>query len=308
MMAPHLLSLPAEARNTIFKLVLSDSGGVIYRENHQGAWRLCLPFITQEDVNIAQEEKIAKEVRRRARGVFSKDLNNSILIAKVEAEKAIEKLHAKRSNQGLVRYAGHVVANQLHYVCQQLRYETRGIVAHHNPVDFTPNTFDDTPSQIKSFLQDCPPIHMHQIRTLRVRPQKCRGMTSNHIRDLGSIYPGLNIQLYVFEAEETQLRNFAKLLTIRFMYRADEEYFVKYPGDKSMDKLWTAMRAGYVATRLAPSNVVFFLRDNGFSEAKFRSECWAGYFVKRIHDPLSVRYERMNEMVRMMKDWYAKGI
>ena len=303
-MAPHLLSLPPELRNTIFKLALTDPDGVIYRESDQGAWRLCLPEVTQEALKAIQDTKIAKELRRAARGISAKNLEGSIHSAIKEYAGAFKARKAAEANWDIVRFEGSVVANQLHYVCRQLRYEARGMVARCNTIRFHPATFIYDLGHVTEFLDNCPPIHKDRLRTLRIRPQEPSKAHNLCILDLAEQYPELAFELHVIQSAENQLCLFDRLLYLKYWFRDDIQYFQKYPKYNGLQKLWADIDEIQIQI---PCNVRFFPWDPLFDEASFRSENLL-YYWNSVVPPYFNPYERIDEMAQMVKDWYANGI
>jgi hypothetical protein len=126
-MSISLLSLPGEVRNEIYRLALFDSDGLDYAEDDAGVAWLCV---------------------RRSRSATPSEQCGHIMIQETEDEHR-------------------VVANQLQFVCRQLRSETRSLSIRYNDINF--RGYDMSP--VSAFLESLPVYLRSAINRLNVSPK-----------------------------------------------------------------------------------------------------------------------------------------
>jgi hypothetical protein len=123
-MAPHLLTLPGEIRNCIYKYALTEEDGVCYRQDEHGNGWLC---------------KYEKDEGYGEIGGKRDDIQSDSPTSSVGADSLGEKNGQTTSHDAIVRICNgaHVIANQIQFACRQLLKETKQLCIRYNVIVFS---------------------------------------------------------------------------------------------------------------------------------------------------------------------------
>jgi hypothetical protein len=332
-MAAHLLMIPLELRILICKFALTDPEHVNYREDESRNWRLCYQVTAREEIERIKTKKRFQELKAhygtrssrpitRAYASKVRDAHNKRLQdADEEAEDAKARLKILESKD-YVWFTGQIVMNQLHYVCRQLRHETRGLAAICNPILLTPRDLLRTQDVLENFLRDCPSKVKGQIRTLFIRPIENpiedRPMFLNeYIWKFGMEHPHITMKLHHIPAVRSQAWLLYMLFTIKSKFRGDEMWGEKFLTEKTARTL-RDRALGTTAffwldewDKRVPENIRLLPWTDFFNEAKFRTNnlndpTWS--FGTQAGAGLEPVFTDVDGAVRMIKEGLKNGM
>ncbi|KAH3919369.1 hypothetical protein HBH56_013440 [Parastagonospora nodorum] len=272
-----LLSLPAELRNKIYELVLSEAEGLEYVRDAVNAARLC-SYSPQVD---------------------SKD----VVPGQIEADSAALASTVPRTH-------GHrIIANQLQYVCRQLRFETKGLEVLYNSVTFTSPRAAMFRLFVDSLhLQLEPQNYAHDFVLRVAEDQK---WPANIFRELSSFflaYPRCMLKIYHPNLASTKPSSllFTALL-VKYGSRNDMTFLPKITNDlvfqqSILNALPEQVKNEFITPM--PKNIVIFPHDT-LDEAAFRHSCNNHGVIRRIL--LTKTDGGLDELVEIAKDLYSHG-
>jgi hypothetical protein len=174
-MAPHLLSLPSEIRNSIYEYALTQAEGLLYHKNSNDVGQLCtrgIEDMVNNDVSEADENSGMTEKESMGqtgsddKGEDENEQDDTIACP----ESGVDTLDHGRNHE-LEEEAiepEQVPANQLQFVCRKLRNETKGLGVRLNTIRFAAKTEGKALEQCLSFLHSLAPHHKKYIRALDI--------------------------------------------------------------------------------------------------------------------------------------------
>jgi hypothetical protein len=248
-MSSPLLLLPGELRNNIYGFALSEENGLDYIKDAQGIGWLCLhePQIgVKHGANTEMEEN-------RSEPTISPASPTTVCI---ESD-------------------GCVVANQLQYVCRQLRHETKTLGILYNTITLG----GLHPTMALSFMTSLPPRlkdHTHDL-VLRVQEDAWYPNKFFDLLDICHAYPRCTLRFYHPKLYSSRaLRLLFTALLIKHGARRDKNFVQMLCGDvsfqlKLLDLLTKEIEEQHVASM--PDNVVFYPYDKYFDKIAFRISC-----------------------------------
>lgn len=212
-MAPNLLTIPAEIRNSIYELVLTDKKGVNCRLDSRGTRRLCLyereAGEDDDSLKVEQEEDDQEDITTSA--TRGKKANGNIPDQQGEGKHSVMiGLHTDRhctaegTDHGRVQIHSlyrslyvdgddlknepirHTIANQLQFVCRQLRRETRRLSLRYNKIVFSTPFNDEAMLLCERFLKTFPEHFTQALPTLAIKVKALPTGESNGLRTVMS--------------------------------------------------------------------------------------------------------------------------
>ena len=258
-MSDYLLSLPGELRNRIYQFVLFEEHGLNYVEDNHGVGWLCLP---NSRVEISDTEIIDTEI------------NNTKHAESEPTPTATIKQHQISAGRYAIRN-GHVIANQLQFVCRQLRCETKTLAIRYNAINFG-DRYETTASK---FLASLPPILHGAVKVLNVFPRGPRdepGIPSA-ITKFCRDQPKCVVRLYhPMIASTHAVRLLFTAFLVKHEMRGDKTFAYKLSHEAWMhDRLfgWLQDRLKDNPVRPIPPNLIFYPCDGVFDEVAFMKSC-----------------------------------
>jgi hypothetical protein len=157
-MLSSLFQLPGEIRNKIYEFSLAEVEGLYYRNDDRGVGWLCLATVRGDH----QLETSTAEVQ---------DANEQIEHGCKICKRRIyhdDELPEKIDNTDMVTIGqGYVVANQLQFVSQQLRHETKALGIRYNKITFLCSYL----RVVTTFLQRLPSTQQRHLRQITIKPE-----------------------------------------------------------------------------------------------------------------------------------------
>jgi hypothetical protein len=272
-----LLSLPAELRNKVYELVLSEAEGLEYVRDAVNAGRLCLysPKLDSKNVVPGQSKADSDALASTA-----------------------PRTHVHR-----------VIANQLQYVCRQLRFETKGLEVLYNSITFTSpraaifRLFVDS-LHLQLELQN----YAHDFVLRVTEDQKWPGNIFRQLSSFFLAYPRCTLRFYHPNLASTKPSSllFTALL-VKYGSRNDMTFLPKITNDlvfqqHILNALPEQVQNEFITPM--PKNVVIFPHDT-WDEAAFRHSCNNHEVIRRIL--LTKTDGGLDELVVIAKDLYSNG-
>lgn len=272
-----LLSLPAELRNRVYELVLSEAEGLEYVRDAANPGRLCLhsPQVDIKDAVPDQNEAVPAALASKA-----------------------PTTHGIR-----------LIANQLQYVCRQLRFETKCLEVLYNAITFT----DPHAATFRLFV-DSVHLQLHlqnHSHDFVLRLPEDHKWTTNIFRELASFflaYPRCTLTFHhpKLVSHKPSSLLFTALL-VKYGARNDTTFLPKLTGDFELQQrilsfLPIQLRNQFVTS--LPGNIVIFPYDT-FDEAAFRDSCKSHAVIRILL--LTKMESGLDELVAVAKDLYSHG-
>lgn len=276
-MPSQLLSLPGELRNKVYALVLSEAEGLDYIRSGPTLGKLCLHEL-------------------RAELIVSSD--------EVPSETAVVSTSQTSSTPTTDR--GGMIANQLQYVCRQLRCETKNLEVLYNIITFTcpkAETFLLFIQSLQPYLQS----YSHSF----VLKAPVAGWTSDMFRGLPEFcraYPRCSLKFYHPKLSATKpLSILFTTLLVKYGARKDTLFVQKLTNDASLQRRILEVLPGKVEDQLValiPKNITFYPYDM-FDESAFVKACNECELIRDVL--VSTLTNGVNDLVAIAKDSYTHG-
>jgi hypothetical protein len=261
-MESRLLQLPGELRNKVFEYALTLDDGVCYREDNLGVGWLCHhPQQSDPDTN----------------------------------EHAPTPTAAAR-----VTVNGHVVANQLQFVCHQLRNESRGLVIRYNDIHIL-----DAPHHCRKFVYS---VDRHDRRWIqkiieRIDSTHTAGWTNySHLSIDWKTHPKFMVHAHHPEGRLENNRFFEIAKQVQVTGRRNREFLHRLIQDYTIHPCFYG-----VGVRLPkiPSYVKVFPWDKEFNEAAIRRYCEGDGPEQRFYALTAPG--GVEGLVAIAKEWFENG-
>ncbi|KAH7081640.1 hypothetical protein BKA63DRAFT_562175 [Paraphoma chrysanthemicola] len=202
---------------------------------------------------------------------------------------------------------GNVVANQLQYVCHQLRLETKTLSIQYNTISFR----GKDPTAAEAFMNGLSPRFHESIRQLILRTSETNWMLklSTGIIQFCEKHPNPSLRFHDPNLTSAQANS---LLFTTFLIKhhlRGETTFVRKLSDciiiqqKLLAMLWERVQEDNLASM--PSNVIFFPHDERLDEAVFHASCAANSIINKILVP--TLKNGMDDLIAIAKDCYENG-
>jgi hypothetical protein len=157
-MVSSFFRLPGELRNKIYEFLLSEVEGLYYRNDDRGVGWLCLATGRgdyEPKTSTTEAQDANEQVKHRCnickRRIYHDD----------ELPKEVDSTDIVTIGQG------YVVANQLQFVSQQLRHETKALGIRYNKITFLCSDL----RVITTFLQRLLSTQEHHLRQILIKPE-----------------------------------------------------------------------------------------------------------------------------------------
>jgi hypothetical protein len=157
-MVSSLFQLPGELRNNIYEFSLSEVEGLYYRNDDRGVGWLCLATVRgnyELKTSTTEAQDVNDQVKHRCNICKRKIYHDDGLPKEVDSTDMVK------------IGKGYIVANQLQFVSQQLRHETKALGIRYNKITFLCSDL----RVITTFLQRLPSTQEHHLRQIIIKPE-----------------------------------------------------------------------------------------------------------------------------------------
>jgi hypothetical protein len=279
-MSYTLFSLPGELRNKVYRLALSEAAGLDYIQESPASGKLCL-----------HEPHVKSEI------IESNTAGQPVDDATVPPSE-----QAPKHTPGRTR----VIANQLQFVCRQLRSETKHLEVLYNSITLT------TPQSttFSLFMSSLPPFfreHQHVFH-LKARMSQWERKMFSGLSNFCRTYPRCTLNFHHPKLRSsTPLSIIFTALLVKHGARKDTTFVTKVTSNhalqqKILDLLPSQIEHQLVA--LIPPNIIIFPYDN-FEEATFRKACGENEVIRELLAP--TLKGGIDDLVVIVKDCYMEG-
>jgi hypothetical protein len=281
-MSPQLFLLPGELRNKIYEYALSEEKGLDYVKDAQGVGWLCLH---KSQTEVKHAGNIELEKNRSKPTIFSPGPTTMCIVN-----------------------GGHIVANQLQFVCWQLRHETKTLGILYNTITF--GGLD--PTVALSFMTSLPfrlKDHTHDF-ILRVQEDAWYPRKFSELVELCQAHPRCKLKFYHPKLDSSRaLRLIFTALLIKHGARRDTTFVQMLSGNvafqlKLVHMVTKEIEDQHVAS--IPDNVVFYPFDMYFDEDAFRSSCEKVDVIQKVLVP--TLENGVEGLVALARACYEQGI
>ncbi|CAN9468951.1 hypothetical protein AA0117_g6282 [Alternaria alternata] len=296
-MESRLLQLPGELRNKIFEYALTIDDGICYREDKLGVGWLCLhPQQTERDVEELAQPQAAgasrEELEDEAPARKRRRLTKAVRTTKKPVVAA-----RKMRRPAQVTVNGHVVANQLQFVNNQLRSETRALVIRYNDIHILEEYrhltefIDSVVGHKRIWIQKI--VRRVQSKRKSRRPIKVKSHEAMH--------PRFMIHDYLPEVSLDGDAFFMVAGVIHEFGRQDDSFLSRLTQNVNFQQL---VRSSTGLPKLSPYTKKFPW-DKKFDEAATRRYCETNDFVQ--HFLLPTAPNGIEGLVAIAKEWIENG-
>jgi hypothetical protein len=276
-MSSNFLSLPGEIRNQIFEYALDEVNGLEYFEESSGLAWLCLSN-PDSDASVSDNSS-------------STTTTSSDTTAMV-------------TNRD-----GRIIANQMQFVCRQLRWETRGLGILYNTITFK----CADPMFLLQLMQELPVSRRHKIHNIVYRPdnpqlaaEHALGYLSKFCRD----YPWLNVKFHFSALSPAKPWDFLIVSAIYVcIARNDRTWVRKLSHDDATQQHILAFidtKAELLQGLQLPPNLRLYPYDKVFDEDAFRKACPKNRYIRRGF--IDTLRGGVDDLVAYVKECYANGV
>lgn len=279
-MSSRLLLLPGEILNHIFEYALSEEHGLEAIIDPNGIGWLCSYHNETTDTYVPECE--------RDQGAIYAPPSNKVGMCKTDE--------------------GHIIANQLQYVCRQLRYQTKTLGIRYNTIIFR----GKDPTAATTFLAGLSPRFQDSIRHLILRTNETDwklGLSTgifmfcvNHPKSSLSFH---HPQLTSSRANGLLFTTFL----IKHRSRGETTFVQKLSDNSNIQHQLLILLADKVKgckVTDTPRNITFFPHDHHFDETAFRVSCGKNTIINNFLVP-TLR-NGIADLIAIAKDCYEKGI
>jgi hypothetical protein len=279
-MPSPLLLLPGELRNEIYRYVLSEADGLDFVLEHYGPAWLCIHgnSMAIEDGHNLSDEDCRDETAVPPSSPILYTVNG-----------------------------GRVIANQLQFVCRQLRKETKNLGISYNTIRFS----GPTSSTVSTFMQDLPTRLRHQPHNfvLEAPYTNWKHEIFSKLLKVCQTYSWCT-----FHYRHLRIKSSEPLSMLMITYvvkqgaRNDKTFVKQLSNNVSVQQRLlrladTETSAQQVAS--IPQNLRFHPHDNEFDEHAFRAACLKNRAIQRVLIPSLDN--GVDDLVAVAKDVYANG-
>ncbi|CAO2654144.1 Nn.00g108770.m01.CDS01 [Neocucurbitaria sp. VM-36] len=301
-MAPHILRLPGELRNRIYKFALFEEKGLYYRLDKSGVGWLCLrstEVAAGRDMEggmteIRKDTEDVERATKRLNIVDEKGNQNAL-----GAEK-------QTSDGSMVTIKGQTIANQLQFVNWQLRNETRALGIRYNTLVFQCTT----PEASSAFFDTLSKLKKDKIRMmiLNLDENEHDPRMIVPFAKLCGAHPRSSARIYCLCACLDDSASFLKsAIMISHTTGSDNSFAIKTSNNLAVLQMVMRTIKKHPEHHLwsTPSNIRIFPRDEPFDEAVFRASCEEGFLARDVIIP---RLDGgMDTLIALARDWSENG-
>jgi hypothetical protein len=277
-MASRLLSLPGELRNRVYDFALSTCDGLDFSEDDQSVGWFCIPEMHIEAHRNMYDTRAGASASSLSRPITMRTVNG-----------------------------GRIIANQLQFVCKQLRRETKALEIVKNTIQFS--ALESTTAS--SFMASLPPYlvdHPHRL-VFRVQEDNWHSNMFAKMTEFCRAHPRSAMRLYHPKLDSSHaVRLLFTALLIKHGAGRDTKFVQMLSDDEDRQQqllklLTTEIKEQQVTS--IPDNLLFFPYDVSFDEKAFRISCRLSAI---IHDVLVPELENGVEgLVTLARGCYEQG-
>jgi hypothetical protein len=288
-MGSRLLSLPAELRNQIYEYALVEPRSLFLIDDAYDVGHLCL--------HIEQ----AKEYYNQAKALPS-----------LWGPRAAHK-NGGPETMAMVGLEKSTIANQLQFVCRQLRLETKGLSLRLNTITMKGNEKQGQGVH-EMFLKFAKAISASQhnyLRTIILRDgedidfapwapslEAVCNFCRSHTRVL--------VKYHQWKARPAGIPFLLHAVSVKHIYRRDTSFVLLVTSDEALQKEFLNWdRSAIGLAPLLPRNLRMFPADDVFDERAFRSAVEEDEVEGWIAETIA---GGVNTWVTLIRNWYEKGL
>lgn len=278
-MTSRLLSLPGELRNRVYGFALSAHDGLDFvKDDREMGW-LCLPETETEAQH--NDDTILKDNRGGA--------------------------PSSRPATMCTVNGGRMIANQLQFVCKQLRRETKALEILYNTIKFS--ALD--PRTASSFMTSLPPYlvdHPHKL-IFRVKENKWHLDMFTKMTEFCQTHPQSTMRFYHPNLDSSHaLRLIFTTLLIKHGTGRDTKFVQMLSEDDDVQQQLLQLLTNETEKQqvaFIPDNVVFYPYDISFDEKAFRLSCNQSTIIREVLVPTLEK--GVEDLVTLVRECYEQG-
>jgi hypothetical protein len=288
-MGSHLLSLPAELRNQIYEYALVEPRSLFLVNDAHGVGHLCL--------HTQQAKEYYDQTKTLPSWWGPRDVHNNNGLG----------------TMAIVGLEKSIIANQLQFVCRQLRLETKGLSLRLNTITMIGNEMQGQ-GVYKMFLNFTKTIsasqHKH-LRTIILRDGKDIEFAPwapslEAVCNFCRSHPRVLVKYHQWKARPAGIPFLLHAVSVKHIYRRDTSFVLLVTSDVALQKEFLNWdRSAIGLAPLLPQNLRMFPADDVFDEQAFRSAVEEDEVEGWIAETIA---GGVNSWIVLIRNWYEKGL